>query len=941
MSNLGTLLSNESVCELMQSCFRMCFIERANELLRKSAESALTEMICLLFSRLHSFPIVESIKKNRSSTASLMSASAARIPIAVTEESSLNLNASSPTDENNPIPIVTPAQDKPHVSATTSASNLPEIQVQEATPEGKAAAESTTEEVEGSQVAKPATLTPGEFKTKRGVKFTVSGNDATAVDEIASPTTPTEPTRAKITVPYGIPCVRELFRFLISIVNPHSKQNTDIMIHVGLKLLLVALETGVDSMAKHAALLSLVKNELCKNMIALLSYQPPPNSFLTSSSILLNVLRGFLLLFDSMRHLLKFQLEVFFTRLGELVTESGATGIGGSAGPPTVIGGTKWNYEQRELGLDFLVQIWKLPCLVTELYLNYDCDLYCSNLFEDTTKLLSKNAFSLQSGINSLHLLCLEGLVSILDGIENHCTHRITSAAHSSIGSDESNCSSVFYCDSQDQYPHLILPPSSVSSVSLSDEKVPGSSATSKDLPDESLDLESHDEATPSSGGDTVASTSTAVNKTITGLSPQPRRGYVNTGSNRVSEETLLPTHEELMAIRHKKKILHTGSEHFNTKASKGIEFLQSQGLLSEPLDPTEVAHFLRENPLLDKRAIGDYVSAKKNSQILRAFVKSFDFSKTRVDEALRMFLETFRLPGEAPLISFIMEEFSEHWSQSNGNPFADVDAAYRLGYAVIMLNVDQHNTNVKKNGTSMTWEDFKKNLRGLNGGEDFNHEMLHDIYSAIKNEEIIMPAEQTGLVKDNYMWKVLLKRGTSSGCRFQRPFTDEGVFDHDLFSLGWGPIVAALSFIFDKTTDSVVISKCLAGFRKCATISAHYGMSDVFDNLVISLCKFTTLLSTSPDLGGSKKAQAACRAVFQHVHRHGDILREGWRNFVDCLVALFKLQVLPKILTESEDFTEPSGRVSLVRRTVASVPRAEPGLFSSIYSVFALSAGK
>ena len=26
--------------------------------------------------------------------------------------------------------------------------------------------------------------------------------------------------------------------------------------------------------------------------------------------------------------------------------------------------------------------------------------------------------------------------------------------------------------------------------------------------------------------------------------------------------------------------------------------------------------------------------------------------------------------------------------------------------------------------------------------------------------------------------------------------------------------------------------------------ISAHYGLSDVFDNLVISLCKFTTLLS-------------------------------------------------------------------------------------------------
>jgi hypothetical protein len=32
--------------------------------------------------------------------------------------------------------------------------------------------------------------------------------------------------------------------------------------------------------------------------------------------------------------------------------------------------------------------------------------------------------------------------------------------------------------------------------------------------------------------------------------------------------------------------------------------------------------------------------------------------------------------------------------------------------------------------------------------------------------------------------------------------------------------------------------------FRKCALISAHYALSDVFDNLVISLCKFTTLLN-------------------------------------------------------------------------------------------------
>jgi len=48
------------------------------------------------------------------------------------------------------------------------------------------------------------------------------------------------------------------------------------------------------------------------------------------------------------------------------------------------------SYEIREISLESVVQLWRIPGLVTELFLNYDCDLYCSNLFEDLTKLLSK-----------------------------------------------------------------------------------------------------------------------------------------------------------------------------------------------------------------------------------------------------------------------------------------------------------------------------------------------------------------------------------------------------------------------------------------------------------------------------------------------------------------------------------------------------------------------
>lgn len=68
--------------------------------------------------------------------------------------------------------------------------------------------------------------------------------------------------------PYGLACVRELFRFLISLCNPLDKQNTDSMIHLGLSLLIVAFEISADNIGKYTTLLSLVKDDLCRNLLS-------------------------------------------------------------------------------------------------------------------------------------------------------------------------------------------------------------------------------------------------------------------------------------------------------------------------------------------------------------------------------------------------------------------------------------------------------------------------------------------------------------------------------------------------------------------------------------------------------------------------------------------------------------------------------------------------
>jgi hypothetical protein len=50
---------------------------------------------------------------------------------------------------------------------------------------------------------------------------------------------------------------------------------------------------------------------------------------------------------------------------------------------------------------------------------------------------------------------------------------------------------------------------------------------------------------------------------------------------------------------------------------------------------------------------------SRKNAAVLEAFVGSFSFENVRIDEALRLFLESFRLPGEAAEISMVMTHFA------------------------------------------------------------------------------------------------------------------------------------------------------------------------------------------------------------------------------------------------------------------------------------------
>ncbi|KAL7877721.1 hypothetical protein SRHO_G00043640 [Serrasalmus rhombeus] len=948
LTPVGAHLTNESVCEIMQSCFRICFEMRLSELLRKSAEHTLVDMVQLLFSRLPQFKeeaksfvgtnmkkaynilwknkrvqlkmraggMSESSKWKKQKRSPRSSRHMVRSPSGQMDQAQLttlsnNLSggvpfieqqsggsAGLPASDSVASSISSPTTDSGlyNCSKTTSKEDLTDLEQISSTAttpgtapnaepgqldsqcEGRqvertqsASVESIPEVLEDrdslAEQSDSASVHDMDYVNPRGVRFTQSTQKEGAA-----------------LIPYGLPCLRELFRFLISLTNPHDRHNSDVMMHMGLQLLNVALEAA--HIAPYQSLLGLIKDELCRHLIQLLAVD---RMNLYAASI-----RVCFLLFESMRGHLKFQLEMYLKKLMDIIT---------SENP-------KMPYEMKEMALEAIVQLWRIPSFVTELYINYDCDFYCSNLFEDLTKLLSKNAFPVSGQLYTTHLLSLEALLTVIDSTEAHCQAKVMNSAAE-----------------QDQSDTLTV-----------EREVTVSNNTNAAT--ESV------KAVPSSNGQTI------VESDVSSICP-PTSGHLMAEKMRLGrqdqEETesaekktskkpqrfssCLPDSQELMDIKNKKKLLITGTEQFNQKPKKGIQFLQEKGLLSSPMDNNEVAQWLRENPRLDKKMIGEFISDRKNMELLDSFVNTFTFQGLRIDEALRLYLEAFRLPGEAPVIQRLLETFTDNWHKVNGNPFLTNDAGFALAYAVIMLNTDQHNHNVRKQNIPMTIEQFKKNLKGVNGGEDFDQDMLEDIYTAIKNEEIVMPDEQTGLVKENYVWSVLLHRGaTSEGIFLHVP---AGSYDHDLFTMTWGPTIAALSYVFDKSLEDTIIQKAIAGFRKCAMISAHYGFSDVFDNLIISLCKFTTLSSESVEnlptvFGSNGKAQVAAKTVFNLAHRHGDILREGWKNIMDAMLQLFRAELLPKPMVEVEDFVEPNGKISLQREETPS-NRGESAVLSFV----------
>uniref|UniRef100_A0A7N0TCL6 SEC7 domain-containing protein n=1 Tax=Kalanchoe fedtschenkoi TaxID=63787 RepID=A0A7N0TCL6_KALFE len=605
---------------------------------------------------------------------------------------------------------------------------------------------------------------------------------------------------------------------------------------VALELLKILLENAGAVFRTSDRFLGAIKQYLCLSLLK--------NSASTLMIVFQLSCSIFISLVSRFRPGLKAEIGVFFPMIVLRVLENVA----------------QPNFQQKMIVLRFLEKLCNDSQILVDIFINYDCDVNSSNIFERMVNGLLKTAQGVPPGIATtllppqeatLKLEAMKDLVSVLRSMGD-------------------------WMNKQLRIPDAHSP----KKVEVDDNSV-----ETRNLPTEN----GHEEESVE-GSDSPSDASSEVSDVAT---IEQRRAY--------------------------KLELQEGISLFNRKPKKGIEFLINANKLGN--SPEEIAVFLKNASGLSKTMIGDYLGEREEMslKVMHAYVEAFDFQDMEFDEAIRTFLLGFRLPGEAQKIDRIMEKFAERYCKCNPKVFSSADTAYVLAYSVILLNTDAHNPMVK---TKMSPEDFIRNNRGIDDGKDLPEEYLRSLYERISKNEIKMKeddlsAQQRHPVNsnkisglDSILNIVIRKRGetnmeTSDDLikHMQEQFKEKARKSESVYyaatdvvilrfmvEVCWAPMLAAFSVPLDQSDDEVVIAQCLLGFRHAIHVTAAMSMKTHRDAFVTSLAKFTSLHSPG-DI--KQKNIDAIKAIVTIADEEGNYLQEAWEHILTCVSRFEHLHLL------------------------------------------------
>uniref|UniRef100_A0A8D0HQT5 ARF guanine nucleotide exchange factor 2 n=1 Tax=Sphenodon punctatus TaxID=8508 RepID=A0A8D0HQT5_SPHPU len=559
----------------------------------------------------------------------------------------------------------------------------------------------------------------------------------------------------------------------------------------------------------------------------------------------------FLTLLSNFKTHLKMQIEVFFKEIFLNILETSSS-----------------SFEHKWMVIQTLTRICADAQCVVDIYVNYDCDLNAANIFERLVNDLSKIAQGRSGhelGMTPLQELSLrkkglECLVSILKCMVEWSKDLYVNPNHqASLGPDR-----------------------------LSDQEIGENKC---------LDI----------GG--RRSSASSLDSTV------------SSGIGSVGTQTTVPDDpEQFEVIKQQKEMIEHGIELFNKKPKRGIQYLQEQGMIGTTVE--DLAQFLDQEERLCSVKIFQYIfitvcfwdGNRFNKEVMYAYVDQLDFCGKDFVSALRIFLEGFRLPGEAQKIDRLMEKFAARYLECNQGQtlFASADTAYVLAYSIIMLTTDLHSPQVKN---KMTKEQYIKMSRGINDSKDLPEEYLSTIYDEIEGKKIAMKetkeyavttkttkpsvaSEKQRRLLYNLEMEQMAKTAKAlmeAVSHAKAPFTSATHLEHvrPMFKLVWTPLLAAYSVGLQNCDDTEVASLCLEGIRCAIRIACIFGMQLERDAYVQALARFSLLTASSSITEMKQKNIDTIKTLITVAHTDGNYLGNSWHEILKCISQLELAQLI------------------------------------------------
>ena len=623
------------------------------------------------------------------------------------------------------------------------------------------------------------------------------------------------------------------------------KNNIEIKSKIlSLQLILTTLQNAKQPFKQNRHIISIIRKYLCVSLTKN-GVSPITEVFEFSLAIFVSLLVDY-------KKYLKKQVEIFFREIIIYLLETQTS-----------------SFEHKWLIIQTLTRICADAQCVVDLYVNYDCDLQATNIFERLIEILAKLAQGRQSielgcnlvQIKNLKLKALECLVSILKCMvewskdlyinpnevnsENNDTiyQQLTNTSFSGSGS---NVNSI-------QQPQLDQVPLNQNEYELLKQR--------KEIWEHGIEL----------------------------FNKKPKNGI-----KYLQQHNLLGEKVDDIAV-----------------------FLYNE----ERLDKTIIGEFIGDHDAFNKEVMCAYVDKINfyNMEIvsaLRFFLERFRIpgEAQKIDRLMEKFAHRYH-ECNRKLSSLVDNNESGKQKQQQkliNYYFDSADAVYVSAFSIIMLATDLHSTSVKR---KMNKDDYVKMNRGINDNKDLPREFLEQIYDLVAESELKLKDSGHHQYKSHHrnknlttekdlrlLYNMEIEQVTKTArslmesmSHITTEFTSATYGQHikPMFKIVWTPFLAAFSITLQDTDDQRLIELCLNGIRCALRLACIFHLELERDAYIQALARFTLLQTTSPIIEIKPKNIECIKTLIQIAHSDGNYLGMSWHEILKCISQLELAQLI------------------------------------------------